>query len=130
MKAYFFTHSYLSSIQKGIQAAHCLAEMALGCVSYTGYTEHPNKKLLGGFKEWAEDHKTIIILNGGNCAALWDIWHTLCKMQYDLHTEYPQDHFYEDGATLNQAITSVGIIIPEDAPQELLDYIATFQLAV
>ena len=58
MRAYFFGNLYMSSIQQGIQAAHAVADMF---IKYSNENE-PNYHPL---REWATDHKTMILLNAG-----------------------------------------------------------------
>lgn len=57
LRLYSFTNYYLSDLQKGLQTAHLVSEM------FTKYVTGKHKKMLF---EWATNHKTIIILNGGN----------------------------------------------------------------
>jgi len=66
MRAYYWGNMYLSSIQQGIQALHCTSEMFL---KYLPHTERA-----GPLYDWAKNHKTSILLNGGDQAALLDIW--------------------------------------------------------
>ena len=85
----------MSQLQLGLQTAHCVAEMAL----------QKNEM----FEIWAKMHKTIVILNGGNCESLKNL------REYLIHPMnlFPYASFEEDEASLNGAITSVGIILPE-----------------
>ena len=62
MRAYFFTNRYLSSIQHGIQTAHCVAELF---VKYN-HEVFSNTVQDGQLYSWAENDKTIIVLNGGS----------------------------------------------------------------
>ena len=102
MRAYFFGNYYLSSIQQGIQAAHCLAEMF---VLYTsGQTAHR-------LHTWAQEHKTMILLNGGNDAELREKYNTLQFLCSEL--QYPCAIFTEDVDSLNCACTCVGFVVPE-----------------
>jgi len=98
MRFYSAGNMYLSSIQQGIQAAHCVGEMALRIVG--------NKYV----SEWLTEHKTLICVNGGNNAALFEL-HTLFTDARN--PGYPVAHFREDEASLGGMLTSVGIIVPE-----------------
>lgn len=103
MRAYFFCNYYLSSIQQGIQAAHCLADM------FTKYQEPTPTR--GMLYEWAIKHKTMIVLNGGNSFELNNLVlsiRSLCS-----ETGYPYEVFTEDEPSLNNATTCVGIVVPE-----------------
>jgi len=98
MRFYSAGNMYLSSIQQGIQAAHCVGEMALRIVG--------NKYV----SEWLTEHKTLICVNGGNNAALFEL-HTLFTDARN--PGYPVAHFREDEASLGGMLTSVGIIVTE-----------------
>jgi hypothetical protein len=96
MRAYFFTNYYMSPIQKGIQALHCVADM---------FVYQPCQML----EDWAGQHKTVVLLNGGNSADLIEINQQL----KDAEVTYPFSMFSEDEQSLNGAVTCVGIILPE-----------------
>lgn len=101
---YGFSNMYLSSMQVGIQNAHCLMRMSR---EYGfGLTQTQQGFM---FREWANDHETMICLNGGNQAAL-------IKIRGYFNTErnpYAWMDFYEDEQSLNNCLTCVGIILPE-----------------
>lgn len=102
MRFYSFTNAnYMSQLQLGLQTAHCVAEMA------DKYDGCPG---MWDFQEWARAYKTIVILNGGNCADLTELYEFLDNMS----TPYSFAKFNEDEASLNNAITCVGIILPEE----------------
>lgn len=96
-RLYFFTNFYISSIQKGIQAGHCAVELMNG-----QYRDHPVTR------DWATNHKTFIVLNGG---AQLELEHTYEVLSRNV-ASYPFALFKED-AGLNYALTCVGIIVPE-----------------
>lgn len=98
MRAYFFGNMYLSSIQQGIQAGHVIGEMA---VQY-------DKD--GDFGTWAEFHKTMILLNGGYASNLESIAEHFSSSD----NPFEWGVFRESEEALNSAITSVGIILPEN----------------
>lgn len=103
MRAYFFGNMYLSSIQQGIQAAHVVHELFL---KYPRSAENIQTHHLYG---WAENHKTMILLNGGYAEALEDL-HAFFESPSN---PYPFTWFHEEKASLNGALTSVGIVLPE-----------------
>jgi hypothetical protein len=86
---------YLSSIQQGIQAFHCLGEMTL---------EHTGNKM---FEDWLSIHKTLICINGGNNESLNALYELLKE------SDYPVAKFHEDNASMGGMLTCVGIIVPE-----------------
>ena len=98
MRFYTVGNMYLSSIQQGIQAAHCLGEMFLG------HRHNDN------FIDWLNEHKTMICLNGGNNANLLAL-HTLFTNAQN--PGYPVAHFREDEQSMAGMLTCVGIIVPE-----------------
>lgn len=104
MRAYCWGNFYLSSIQQGIQSAHALVEM----FAHITPTTPEGVKLY----EWARQHKTMICLSGGNAEDLIRRQSSLmaaCKM-----LRLPCAAFYEDKASLNESITCVTCIVPEE----------------
>lgn len=107
LRLYSFVNYYLSDLQRGLQTAHVVAEIFLKykCEKSTVI-------------DWAFFNKTIIILNGGNCKSLRNIYQLLYKNS----SGYPFDYFEEDQESLNGAISCVGLIFPEITKQDILDY--------
>jgi hypothetical protein len=54
MRAIVLTNSWLSGLQKGLQAGHALVEMSLDAKYHNLY------------RDWASGHKTLIVLEGGS----------------------------------------------------------------
>lgn len=101
MRGYFFCNMYLSSIQNGVQSAHVIHEMFL---------KYPAGGLFADqLWEWAEDHKTMIVLDGGFAENLRNIERLFNKQP----NNYPCAAFEEEYAALEGSITSVGIILPQ-----------------
>lgn len=99
MRLYSFVNYYISPLQQGLQTAHVVAEL------FNDYT------LCGPFeilREWSEDHKTIVILKGGNSKDLLDLFYIF----NDENNDYPFAQFCEDEQSLNGACTAVGIVLP------------------
>lgn len=99
MRLYSFVNSYLSPLQQGLQTAHLVGEFSHKISTDQALT----------YVTWAEDYKTIIILNGGNCASLNEL---ITQFQTP-ENQYPWGYFFEDRESLNGALTCVGIILPE-----------------
>ncbi len=100
MRAYFFTNMYLIGIHSGIQTAHTVAEMFI-----KNHDELGNITLI----EWATNHKTTIVLNGGYSSDL-----RLLMQFFDTPSNpYPWAHFNESEEALDGALTCVGIVLPE-----------------
>ncbi len=102
MRCYSFTNYYLSDIQKGIQSGHSNVELSL-------LSKEQGVDL---FFEWAKNHKTVIILNGGNQAQLQTIYSQLIDLSQN-GMNLPFAKFHEDEQSLNGALTSISIIVPE-----------------
>lgn len=101
MRYYGFTNFYLSSIQQGIQNAHCVADMFVKyCVN--------NTKLFD-LMDWAQKHKTMVLLNGGNQASILE----LATFFDSPDNPFPWAPFNEDFESLNNCVTTVGIVLPE-----------------
>ena len=96
MRAYFLTNMYLSSIQNGIQSAHCLQEIN-NC-----YPDNP------ALSDWALNHKTMYVLNGGTSEQM----HELLKFFKHSSNTLPWSSFTEP--SLDNALTCIGIIVPEE----------------
>jgi len=98
MRFYSVGNQYLSSIQQGIQAFHCLGEMVLdyGAADPT-------------LTDWLANHKTLICLNGGNNERLQSFYYFLV----DENNPYLFTKFHEDEQSLGGIITCVGLIVPE-----------------
>ena len=60
-------------------------------------------------EDWAGQHKTVVLLNGGNSNDLIEIHQQLLNETVG----YPFGIFYEDQQSLNSAATCVGIVVPE-----------------
>lgn len=115
MRAYSFVHFQLSSMGKGIQSMHSFIEMRQ---KYDTLTTFPSgadvERHLNTYLDWAKNHKTLIVLNGGNCASLKELAEMFRCLDYDARTfGIPYCEFFEDEETLNGAITCVSIILPE-----------------
>ena len=102
MRAYFFGNMYLRSIHQGIQAAHVTSEL------FNKYGGSKSSKR-NALSEWAEDHKTMILLNAGYGENI----HALSDRFRSTENPYPWANFYEAKESLDGAITCVGIVLPE-----------------
>ena len=100
MRAYFWGNYYLSSIQQGIQALHTTAEMF---VKYR--TTDPSRSQM--VHDWAEYHKTVVVLNAGDHDALQGI----AQDFNDPENTYPWATFVEEGIGHN--LTCIGIVVDE-----------------
>lgn len=116
MRFYAFGNYYLSSLQQGLQAKHAGDEMENTYQHYHDLhkdgkleTDSPLLEAWNNLDNWRRHHKTVILLNGGNCKDLIDLRFFLMKG----HDKFPYAAFREDEASLNNAVTSVAIVLPE-----------------
>ena len=96
LRYYGFCNYYLSPLQCGLQTAHVVGEMSLSPTD--------------DYNEWIFNHKTIILLNGGNQKALDDL---LRFFIHNFDNRFKYSFFREDEDSLNNCLTSVGIILPK-----------------
>jgi len=94
---------YLQGIHAGIQSQHCTAEMF---VKYAECLDGEDNLLY----DWAENHKTTIVLNGGYASALYEL---SVFLDDDDENPYPWAYFKESEEALDGCITNVGIILPD-----------------
>ena len=114
MRFYGFGNYYLSSLQQGLQSAHVIGDLF---VKYDitdlrpiPQPEHVNQvEKFETLFDWAKNHKTMVLLNGGNSADLDDL-HTFLSNEAN---PYPFTKFHEDQQSLCGALTYVGIVLPE-----------------
>ena len=106
MRAYFFGNMYLSSIQQGIQAHHASTEM------YNKYFPRPTQVGECCFDateqsimlaDWGHDHKTDVLLNGGDSQDLLELESFL---EGDLDSDSVRLNNHDDAAS------SFGIVLP------------------
>jgi len=105
MRVYSWNNFYLSSIQQGIQALHSTAELFTKYKYLSGDTVAQHHMLF----DWATNHKTVILLNGGDTDALIDLKGFLNSPD----NPYPHAFFEESPGALNGCLTSVSIVLPE-----------------
>ena len=112
LRGYLFINSAMSDAQRAVQAAHAAVEI---------YHKNKTDALCA---EWAESHKTLILLDGGYHGAMLNNYAELTRMCKKLSLPYAA--FFEDFETMNHLFTGFGAIIPNhiydmDIPPEYLD---------
>lgn len=103
MRLYTFINMYLSSIQQGIQTAHIVHEL------FNKYLHNNVARPYELLYDWSENHKTIIVLNGGDAFDIDNLYHFLLKDE----NPYPFASFHESEDALWGVTTGVGIVLPE-----------------
>ena len=109
LRAYFFGNMYLSDKQHGIQAAHVVTKMF---AKYGRVHEGDDSVAADLLYDWSDDGVTKILLNGGYQSNLAVVYEALEEMCPSL--ELPFAKFHEEEASLNGALTSVGVVVPEE----------------
>lgn len=105
MRFYTYNHLWLSSLQKGLQAGHAAVELMISF-------EKNSEEGMIAF-DWAENHKTMMLMNGGNSQMLEETYEFFDSLKSE-GMNLPFVRFYEDSESLNGSITSVGIVITEE----------------
>jgi TPP-dependent 2-oxoacid decarboxylase len=103
-RGYVFVNSALSSIQKGIQGAHAVAEL-LKPAGPVDESESYKTAI-----NWVRYHKTLIFLDGGFHASLNENYTVFFELCHKL--DLPHAKFNEDKDTLNRTTTAFAGIIP------------------
>ena len=111
MRLYSFTNMYLSRLQFGLQTAHVVSEM------FTRYHRGCNDDEYDILQDWACNHKTIIIFDGGYSETLSHLEDFFSSFG----NPYPWAAFREDPLALGSgiaegppgALTAVGVVLPE-----------------
>ena len=101
LRLYTFINFYLSSIQQGIQSAHIVHDLML---KYQVHSSGAAKMV----NDWAREHKTMIVLNGG---ATTDLEQGIEVLR--AQSSYPWVEFYESRECLSGALTGFGVVLPE-----------------
>jgi len=108
MRRLFFNNFYVAGIRTGIQAGHSAEEMWMKATKrFLADPSAENRKVLEYLIEFADNHKTWVILTGGDHDALSDFFTFLLESD----NPYPVSIFREPG--LGNAITSLSIVLPE-----------------
>lgn len=109
MRFYGFGNYYLSSLQQGLQSAHVVGDLAAASISKKKGKVTKKGKI---YFDWADNHKTMVLLNGGNCASLKVLYKKFKQLAKDgMHLPFAK--FHEDEQSLNGALTYVGIVVEE-----------------
>ena len=102
MRLYSVTNMYTAGIHAGIQTAHAVHEMF-------------RKPMLTGqravLEDWADNHKTIIVLSGGYHANIRTVAEQFSRLGKAM--SLPNAHFCESEDALAGAYTAAVIVVPE-----------------
>lgn len=104
MRLYSFVIGlYFSPIQHGIQTGHCAVELIR---KYERF--HKDTPLHQMANEWADFHKTFIILNGYNLSNLQT------TLSIFANSGLPFSPFYEDTESVGGILTCVSAVVPSN----------------
>lgn len=122
-RLYTLVNMYLSPIQHGIQTAHIVSELFTNYeqIDIDDYARSTGGGPIPEFTisrahaanvlfEWGNEHKTIIVLNGGYQCVLEDTYDQFESLGNQL--QLPHAKFREEAISLNSAMTAVGIVVP------------------
>lgn len=116
MRLYFFGNHYISSMQHGIQGLHSFGEIVLKLLEADRASAKKGFDVLARF---LREHKTTIFLNGGYADTLEAVHQRLEEIAQSWDPATPgapvllHAKFHEEKASLNGALTSVAVLVPE-----------------
>jgi hypothetical protein len=105
----FVAGLYLSDLQKGLQTAHVVSEIADQMENHRKFGGWPNA--IVDFQTWASQDKTIIICNAHNHQGVKDCWAEIRRINSALGL--PAAIFHEDEQSMNGMATACGVIVPK-----------------
>lgn len=112
LRLYSFVNFYLSSIQQGIQTGHAAVDLVRK-YSDRQYPmpngEFPKWKDIELVEDWADNHKTFVILNGGANIDMQNV------LDLTAASDFPWEVFLEDHNALGGGgiMTCVAVVLPD-----------------
>lgn len=107
LRLYSFVNQYLATIQQGIQTGHMTDEMSAKYLIDGGVCDiTPASKM---YIDWLKNHKTYIVLNGGDSELMYI--EALHLKAYCIQLNLPFGTFNEPGC--NGMMSCYGAVIPE-----------------
>lgn len=107
-RCYHLANMYLAGIQAGIQSAHAQHVLAQKYAFPIIDGKQPSPAFKP-YREWAENHQTIICLNAGYAANLESVVDILDSENNPMAWV----EWHESEEALNGAITNVAVVLPE-----------------
>lgn len=111
MKLYALTNMYCDGIHAGIQCQHSTVELLR---KYTNDTSS-RSKLDGMVEDWADHHKTTVLIQGGNHQGMKE-W--LADLEH--WDGVPFAEFYESG--MNYCLSSISLVCSTEMVEDMADY--------
>jgi len=124
LRFYCFVNFYLSSIQQGIQTGHAAVDLVRK-YALDGEEDPSVEELRRAavVVDWADNHKTFIILNGGDNDGISHAQNIISA------TDLPWAKFHESEGALDGLRTCVGAVIPDFIFNATLDVDLTKEMA-
>ena len=110
LRLYSFVNFYLSSIQQGIQTGHCAVDLVRKYAWPTlniGPASDQEARQRNMVADWADHHKTFIVLNGGDLKSMRTSHVTLETCGF------PFVAFHESPDALGGIMTTIAVVLPE-----------------
>ena len=105
-KLFCLNNFYCQGVQAGIQSAHSLGELSS---KYLVQNKSDNNETLNLVKKYLSVDKTMVVLNGGAQSNLFDFLDYLESNDI----KYPYAPFFEEQDALNNSLTNISVIFPE-----------------
>src|SRR5271167_740197 len=99
LRLYSFVNFYLSSIQQGIQTGHAAVDLVRKYADRNRYNSDITPENVEMVANWADNHKTFIVLNGGDLKSMCTLLVTLEKCGF------PFVDFHESSDALGGIMT-------------------------
>ena len=115
LRLYSFVNFYMSSIQQGVQTGHAAVDLVrkytkqqplLGPSGLHPAVSATHRRMV---ENWADNHKTFIVLNGGNADGIRSARDIIAS-----NGDFPWVAFCEDNQSLDGMMTCVSVILPEN----------------
>lgn len=105
LRLYSFVTFYLAKgIHAGIQTGHAAVDLVQKYRCYAGEPSDQTKMV----DEWADYHKTFIVLNGGMHVEMQKV------LELTKASGYPFEVFHESKEALDGIMTAIVVVLPED----------------
>lgn len=111
LRLYSFCNMYISHIQAGIQTGHMSDNMSVKYLATPGIANTTFQEKKRQYTEWIKDHKTYIILSGGDDEEINRINSLIEEICNKDSVALPIGYFKEPG--LGGIRTCCGLVVPE-----------------
>lgn len=110
LRCYHFNNFYLAGVHAGIQAGHAQHELARKyLLPVIDGVADPSSDQVSLYRDWVENHKTMIVLNAGMAQDLL----SLVELFNTESNPFPWVQWHESEEALSGCITSIAMVLPE-----------------